>query len=730
VKASPFKSLEEIDYSHPSVVFWFFGQAPPRTSKKASASSINNHSTSTRTSSDKGISPSTKESNGKTLHASPPLSGHVSPVHGSSTPLSTSPSANSHVGSPDEEPNLTKSVKDDQQKGKKPDNKRSKIIKELPPAPVEQRPGKQNLHPLANHPDITPLNDLQIFITEAIMNTEGGSASLEEIYQHVSKKWRSIRRRDGSNYTTDCRRAIQANLRHNPHHIPLFRRDENRNGFWKICATMDEALKERTALTDKKKEPSGAAEEASSDEDSKSGNNNNADDDTAETNSKSKNQKEVSDNENSHTDELPPLKSVKSEPQETSSTTASSDEKSDKKLSELQEIICECINDNGGSCHFDLIVHHVTKHWSKLKSGGSSDSKNAILAALTDAKRLFKRDNKRTGWWTINPAFKDLISHPSSSGSKEDVQVTSPRSRKRRAATLRDNGSDIKIEKNSRDNDNNSDDSDEEAEQKEPAETKEDSKKDLPMTGLQILIIEAIELNGGSATFDQIFEHVAKSFDNLRRRDGSPYTSDPKRAIQASLSNNPSSRPFFKKESKKGVSVWSLAKRSLDFWVDYKKKRDQGLIDPTTLSPLDDADSKKGEDSDKEEENGKEHSDNEGEQAENYAENDSYEEPEIKDSSESEYEHEKNKEASRQNKSDTEHNDNSDSKQDAEDSKNTDSQEERERSERQSLGNRQKRARRIKESHVTSASSAVGKRQLRETTIDQTTDIHTIRMII
>lgn len=715
VKASPCKSLEEIDYSHPSVVFWFFGQAPPRTSKKASASSLNNHSSTTRTSSDKGVSPTSKESNGKLLHVSPPLSGQVSPIHGSSTPLSTSPSVNSHLGTSDAEAHLNKSLKDDPQRGKKADNKRSKIIKELPPAPVEQRSGKQNLHPLANHPDITPLNDLQIFITEAIMNTDTGSASLEEIYQHVSKKWRSIRRRDGSNYTTDCRRAIQANLRHNPHHIPLFRRDENRGGFWKICATMDEALKERTALTDKKKEPSGTLEEISSDDEGKLGNNNNADD-NMESHSNKKHHKEFSDNENSHVDDMPSLKSVKSESQEISSNTASSDEKSS--LTELQAIICECINDNGGSCHFDLIVHHVTKHWSKLKPG--SDSKNAILASLTDAKRLFKRDNKRTGWWTINPAFKDLIPHPSSSGSKDDLQVTSPRSRKRRSAILRDNGSDIKIEKNARDN--NSDESDEEAEHKEPTETKEDSKKDLPMTGLQILIIEAIELNGGSATFDQIFEHVAKSFDNLRRRDGSPYTSDPKRAIQASLSNNPSSRPFFKKESKKGVSVWSLAKRSLDFWVDYKKKREQGLIDPTTLSPLDDVDqdSKKGEDSDKDEE-AKEISENE-EQAENYAENDSYEEPEIKDSSESEYADEKNiKDSGRQSKSDIEHNDNSDSKHDAEDSKNTDSQEERERSERQSLGNRQKRARRIKESHVTSTTTSTGKRQLRESTVDQTT---------
>src|SRR5690348_1922931 len=117
VKASPFKSLEEIDYSHPSVVFWFFGQAPPRTSKKASASSLNSHSNLTRTSADKGVSPNSKETNGKLLHVSPPLSGHISPLDGSSTLMSTSPSSNNHIGSTDAQAELARSLKDDPQKG-------------------------------------------------------------------------------------------------------------------------------------------------------------------------------------------------------------------------------------------------------------------------------------------------------------------------------------------------------------------------------------------------------------------------------------------------------------------------------------------------------------------------------------------------------------------------------------------------------------------------------------
>jgi hypothetical protein len=101
------------------------------------------------------------------------------------------------------------------------------------------------------------------------------------------------------------------------------------------------------------------------------------------------------------------------------------------------------------------------------------------------------------------------------------------------------------------------------------------------MTELQILIIEAIDLNGGLATFEEIYDHVSKSFDNLRRRDGTPYTSDCKRAIQASLSNNPITRPFFKKENKKGICSWALAKRSLEFLAEHKKlKRNDNLSYP------------------------------------------------------------------------------------------------------------------------------------------------------
>ena len=112
---------------------------------------------------------------------------------------------------------------------------------------------------------------------------------------------------------------------------------------------MDEALKERAALSDMKKKETSVQDEISSDEGSKPTGHNNGEDNNEASNSKNKRDKESSDNEQSPADgklylehssnegiEMPTLKSVKSEPQETNSAVASSDEKLDKKFTELQ----------------------------------------------------------------------------------------------------------------------------------------------------------------------------------------------------------------------------------------------------------------------------------------------------------------------------------------------------------------------------------------------------------
>jgi len=207
LKRQPSKSLSEIDYSHPSVVFWFFGTTPTKSSLK----------------------------NGSNLRAA---NGLTPPVINSSTavPIAT---ANGKIEKKNHLPGDNKRLK--------PNNKvngSNGITLPEPALEIIEKNGKnlKLVHPLASHPEIPPLNDLQAFITEAILLGESGSSSFELIFEYVSKRWRNIKRRDGSNYTTDCRRAIQANLRHNPHHIALFRRDKHNAGNWIVCTSIDEAV--------------------------------------------------------------------------------------------------------------------------------------------------------------------------------------------------------------------------------------------------------------------------------------------------------------------------------------------------------------------------------------------------------------------------------------------------------------------------------------------------------
>ena len=205
------------------------------------------------------------------------------------------------------------------------------------------------------------------------------------------------------------------------------------------------------------------------------------------------------------------------------------------KLNEIQALVCECISDNSGSCHFDLIVHHVSKHWPSISAKyGNVDVRTAILNVLTDSNnRLFKRDSKRTGWWMINNAVLKSKVSTNTTTPTTSAPITSP------------------LHNNNKEQQDNSNDSGE-----------EDSQLRGELTELQILIMHSLYAEGGTATFEQIYEHVIKKYDSIRRRDGTPYTSDCKRAISSSLSNN-SSAPFFKKENRKGVWGWSLTKKAV-----------------------------------------------------------------------------------------------------------------------------------------------------------------------
>jgi hypothetical protein len=87
-----------------------------------------------------------------------------------------------------------------------------------------------------------------------------------------------------------------------------------------------------------------------------------------------------------------------------------------KLIPELDEVVSECIKENGGSCPFDLIMHKVSKH---LEGQKPEKIRNLLLMVLTRPGTHFKRDSKRTGWWiNVPPSMLGMLSP---SASMEDV---------------------------------------------------------------------------------------------------------------------------------------------------------------------------------------------------------------------------------------------------------------------------------------------------------------------
>lgn len=85
----------------------------------------------------------------------------------------------------------------------------------------------------------------------------------------------------------------------------------------------------------------------------------------------------------------------------------------------------------------------------------------------------------------------------------------------------------------------------------------------IELTELQKMIMRAISLEGGTCGLERIYEYVKPRYDRLKRRDGSSYATNARRAIQASLSNNSSNRPIFQLvgTNTDEETLWSLTER-------------------------------------------------------------------------------------------------------------------------------------------------------------------------
>jgi len=85
----------------------------------------------------------------------------------------------------------------------------------------------------------------------------------------------------------------------------------------------------------------------------------------------------------------------------------------------------------------------------------------------------------------------------------------------------------------------------------------------IELTELQKMIMRAISLEGGTCGLEKIYEYVKPRYDRLKRRDGSSYATNARRAIQASLSNNSSNRPIFQLVGTNSdeETLWALTER-------------------------------------------------------------------------------------------------------------------------------------------------------------------------
>jgi hypothetical protein len=101
-------------------------------------------------------------------------------------------------------------------------------------------------HPLDGHPDVGPVSALQNAIAEVIFSSTGGDSSgLPAIQNAVAKKWKTLRRRDNSEYPSqaDLKRAVVEVLRPNPRVPNLFRKEETaRSERYRCNVTEDEAV--------------------------------------------------------------------------------------------------------------------------------------------------------------------------------------------------------------------------------------------------------------------------------------------------------------------------------------------------------------------------------------------------------------------------------------------------------------------------------------------------------
>lgn len=387
-------------------------------------------------------------------------------------------------------------------------------------------------HPLSSVQGMPAFSDLQVTIAKAIVKQSGrrdGAANVEDILDYVTKKWKNLRRKDGSQYSsasTYIRRAVQANLRSTANGIALFKMDSRRDGvYWSVCQTVEEAKSPAVSGALGLARPLLPSAVGYHSSDIGLG------DDEFWTQMK----EEPTSPSASSTSPPPPQAELTKE--ETQFYEAAK-----VRMTALQRTVSECIMQSGGSCHFEFILDTVQKKWADIKNEDAlpriANLKKLVGACVArdrgeDSKALFMRDHnaESSGYWKLglsNPYVK--TSGLTLDTKEKGIPSAVPSMQGSGTADQGSSGSGS-------------------------------GRRNVPLTHLQELIIDAIAANGEAADLESIYAYIKERWQGLTRRDGTPYAADIRRAVQSSLFNNSSQSPIFVKLPETDQNTWGLAAR-------------------------------------------------------------------------------------------------------------------------------------------------------------------------
>jgi len=400
------------------------------------------------------------------------------------------------------------------------------------------------------------LTDLQKQMLR-IIKENGGSASHSIITEEVQKLWKKMRKRDGTRYTTECKRAIASTLGNTSSSSPLFEKDLSKSTetetWWKFgprALSLDldfEAIK--NSLSDeeegnniKNTNPDSEEEEEIVEPPPTKRRRSSSDRQLVEQyQAELENNKQPSRKNRRETQYSPPLEPIPrpflsrrrlstklSEDHSESSSRRSNSPETSKaspseehhELTDLQKLMIEAICANNGSCNVDTIVNYVSKYWGSIRrrdgSAYGADYKKAVKASLSYNTSphgpTFERDSKLKGNWKITSKALARLSPKKDHEEEED--------------SLHEQNLDESFRERSR--------------ERSPILAFSRSSSPLPtkLTEMHEVLMKIILSHGGVCTFEEVFEDVMilknKNFKAVKQ-----LGNDVKRALLASLSHNP-----------------------------------------------------------------------------------------------------------------------------------------------------------------------------------------------